>query len=203
MGQSPAFGVRSVNIFSRQSCQNARMLKLNGITLLGEDDDGDGGRQYRLGGGRFNLPSWIFYPFVALLSLWVFGYVSGLFPYTGYKAGGYVTWRGPVGSTSYGIGNNDEIQTHYLFLFAGQTAIVDYDVTVRKGKLDIEIVQGVLLGPKLVEHSIDQSSKGRVSVKVPTTSIYTIYFQPRYRIDTPKAETDINYSLWWGGLFGA
>jgi hypothetical protein len=38
-----------------------------------DDDNRAGGHRIRLGGGRFRLPGWMFYPFVGLLSLWLFG----------------------------------------------------------------------------------------------------------------------------------
>jgi hypothetical protein len=167
------------------------------------DDDQEGGHRIRLGGGRFTLPAWLFYPFVALLSLWVFVYISGLFPYLGYKSGGHQTLPGPVGRVSYGIGDNDHMQAHRIFLFAGQTAIIDYDVSVRKGQLKISVQEGFLpVGPKLVEQGIAATSTGRVAVKVPNTGIYTIYFRPTYRLDTPDTAADVSYTLWWGGLFG-
>lgn len=176
------------------------MLKLR-VNNDFADDDRRNDTGIRLS-GRILFSNWVFYPLLAVASLWVFCYVSGLFPYLGYKAGGYRTWDGPVGRTSYGIGDNDAVQIHYIFLFSGQTAIVDYDVAVRKGALEIELQEGVNpFAPSLMEHKVSASGKGRASVKVPSTGVYTLYFRPTYASPATATQTDINYTLWWGATF--
>lgn len=176
------------------------MIKLGGIGLTSTQHEG--AHRVSLGGGRIALPGWLFYPFVALLSAWVFVYISGLFPYLGYKSGGHVSSPAGIGRVQYGTGDNDQVQTHRMFLVAGQTAIVDYDVTVRQGQLSVSLHQGMMgIGPAIVEQGIATTGTGRISAKVPGTGIYTLTFRPTYRLNSGTMQTDVSYTLWWGGLF--
>jgi hypothetical protein len=176
------------------------MIKFGGIGITSPNPAG--GHRLALGGGRITLPGWLFYPFVALLSGWVFVYISGLFPYLGYKSGGLISSPSGIGRVQYGVGDNDQLQTHRMFLVGGQTAIVDYDVTVRKGQLSVSLHPGMMaIGPALLQQGIATTGAGRIAVKVPSTGLYTLTFRPTYRLNSGTMQTDVSYTLWWGGLF--
>lgn len=155
-----------------------------------------------LASGRFTLPDWLLYPFVGLLCCWIFAYGSGLFPYLGWKSGGYHSLPGPIGGVSYGIGKNRLFQVHHVFLVSGQTLFVDYDAEIRSGSLRIELAEGYVLNTQtLAQHEVTESGSGRVSAVAPSTGMYSIYFRPTSpQIGVP---IDVSYDLSWGGLWGS
>ena len=154
---------------------------------------------HRLAGGRLPLPSWLFYPFTAVAALWVFAYVSGLFPYLGHSSGTHETTFGGFGRTGVNIGSAKPWQGHVVPMIKGQTVFVDYDVKIDSGYATLSITQGYISLRQLKHIELRGTTQGRLSVEADATGFYRIQMRPL--ADDVKTPSKLTYSFSWGGLW--
>jgi hypothetical protein len=150
--------------------------------------------QYRR---NLRIPPWLFYPITAVLAIWVFGYISGLFPYLGHyqrseKNGGILSANGnPFGT----------ITLPWAYLFKGQTLFIDYDVE-QEGKVDLTIYLYHPSNPFVgLGHytyaTIKGSSTGRFTYTVPESGLYEINPSVSGSLDAYH----IKYKVFWGAVW--
>ena len=126
---------------------------------------------------------WIMGAFV----LWLFAYISTLFPYLGtydYKKEGMVQTAGGFGA-------------QHMILFKGQTAFIDYTVNSTPGfdgnvLIDIAPWPGINFSPDM--RKVSGRAKGRIEIVIPKTGFYTF----RHRIGPMAYRQDLAYSVTWG-----
>ena len=153
----------------------------------------------QLAGGSLSLPGWLFYPFTALAALWMFVYVSGLFPYLGHSSGTHETAFGGLGRTDVHIGTAKPWQGHVVPMLKGQTVFVDYDVKIDSGYASLSITQGYISLRQLKHIELRGTTHGRLSVKADSTGFYRIQMRPL--ADDLKTPSKLTYRFSWGGLW--
>jgi hypothetical protein len=158
--------------------------------------DSDESRAARARGIR--IPAWLIYPITLVLSVWTFGYISGLFPYLGTYEESEHTRSNPF------VGNGNPIGTlslPFAYLFKGQTLFIDYDVQM-EGRvhlvIDFEHTRIPTWAPApYTQASIEQSGKGRYVYVVPESGLYKI----RPWVYGSLAEYNIHYVVTWGATW--
>ncbi|MGB5723655.1 MAG: hypothetical protein WBM39_04510 [Parasphingorhabdus sp.] len=131
------------------------------------------------------------YAATAVLSAWIFVYISGLFPYLGFEQRSEQYF--PGGKTS--LNGIPAFGTKTMLLFAGQTAFIDYDIeTSGQGGIYLDVKPFYHLGFSGNEQKLNGSQNGRVEFPIEQTGIY------QFRSATGYFGTDhrISYKLSWG-----
>jgi hypothetical protein len=142
--------------------------------------------------------SFLFYAATGLLCLWIFGYVSGLFPYLGHRE----RVRSP---TSLGLpyGNSiGSVGVPMAYLTKGQTVFIDYDVKVSGGGYLWINLQGLPKSPVDVFWPsawliVKTDQKGRLIYKIPQSGLYRVVLWE----NGPFASYGVDYKLSWGAVF--
>ncbi|QJB68326.1 hypothetical protein [Parasphingorhabdus halotolerans] len=135
---------------------------------------------------------WGFYLFTAVLSIWLFVYISGLFPYLGYehRTHHYHKFSSNEGVVSSSLGPNS------MFLVKGQTAFYDYDMKVTKQTsgmwLDIRPIYEIGISDNAKWIHGDQ--QGRWEYEVPETGVYSFKHDVNHRAFDSK----VTYDVSWG-----
>jgi len=149
-------------------------------------------------GRRVRIPSWLIYPIIAVLSVWTFGYISGLFPYLGRYERSEHNRSSPFASNDNPVGT---LSLPYAYLFKGQTLFIDYDVQ-QEGRVHLNIFlyhrRNVLsgLGPYTYAR-INDSGKGRLTYTVPVSGLYEISPSAMGSLDG----YNIRYQVTWGATW--
>jgi len=138
---------------------------------------------------------------IAGLVLWVVLYATGIWPWFGYESwtrssiavgpGHFIIGEDRAGgSTGFGLGT-------FVF-FKGQTIVVSYDVTIRRGCLWMHVWHLWDHGPnKSVTQCVATSGQGEWTVPVGATGFYAIIIDPSV-IKGPGPGYDMDYTVWWG-----
>ncbi|MCC7049881.1 MAG: hypothetical protein IT562_24450 [Alphaproteobacteria bacterium] len=138
-----------------------------------------------------------------LVGVWALLYLTGLFPYLGYKSNtetfdsmfdnpSHLGW---TASTGLDVGPET-----FLF-FAGQEVFIDYRVDVRRGSLWLYVRPYVSWNSATQEH-ITASGHGRLVHRVASTGLYYVVAQPS-NARGPGSGYDITYTATWGAMWGA
>jgi hypothetical protein len=162
-------------------------------TLFAASDESQAAR-----GRRLRIPAWLVYPIIVVLSVWTFGYISGLFPYLGRYERSDHSSSNPFVSTGNPIGT---LSLPYAYLFKGQTLFIDYDVQ-QEGRVDLTIYltrrRNVLTGFGPYSYAtIKESGKGRLTYTVPVSGFYDISPSPMGSLSGYK----IHYQVTWGAVW--
>ena len=157
------------------------------LIVLGEDEysarrDADAPRR--------SIPAKAFYAFTAALSLWVFVYGSGLFPYLG-SADIENTSAPPFGgepgySISFGLGT--------MLLFEGQTAFYEYESTSDKSEITFDVKPLTVLGYSENMHRVRGKGSGTIEIPITKTGLYN--FRQGPALGRPYGKTA--YTVSWG-----
>ncbi len=138
---------------------------------------------------------------IAAFALWAAAYATGILPWLAYGS-----WTsssidvGPghliIGENRAGGGMGFGLGT---FVFVkGQTIVVSYDVTIRRGCLWLQVWHLWDRGPhENVSQCVATSGKGEWTVPVAETGIYDIIIHPSV-IKGPGRGWDMDYTIWSG-----
>jgi hypothetical protein len=162
-------------------------------TLFADSDESRAAR-----GRRLRIPAWLVYPIIVVLSVWTFGYISGLFPYLGRfersehnRSSLFATNGNPIGT----------LTLPYAYLFKGQTLFIDYDVQ-QEGRVYLNIYlnhrQNILSGFGPYSYAtIKDSGRGRLTYTVPVSGLYDISPSPTGSL----SGYNIRYQVTWGATW--
>lgn len=162
----------------------------NSRWMIGGPDE-DRGTLYhgesRISLGRYAGP--VFYGLVAVLCLWVFVYISGLYPYLG-KAGddnrSATGTSTSIGKYDYGIGT--------MLLFKGQTAFFEYESTSPEGEITLDVKTVTTLGYSDAMQRVKGVQKGTAEFPIETTGLYRFDHEPALG----RTYGRTTYSVSWG-----
>jgi len=162
-----------------------------GTPAVGEVDTGD--RGIALSGeprrSVWKLSGTAFYVVLGALCLWVFAYVSGLYPYLG--VAGDNNRSGPgfsssAGKYDFGLGT--------MLLFKGQTAFIEYDATSAEGEVTLDVKPAGTLGFSDKRIRVKGKAVGTLEVPIESTGIYNFRHEPALG----RAYGHTQYSVRWG-----
>ena len=147
----------------------------NGRLTFGGDEDGD--RGFSLSGERkrtvAQVSAPVFYVLVGALCLWLFAYISGLYPYLGTARDD--TSSAPGVSTSlgkFGVG----VST--MLLFEGQTAFFEYESTSPESEITLDVKPVTTLGYSKAMRRIRGEAGGTVEFPIAKTGFYRFLHEP-------------------------
>lgn len=143
------------------------------------------------------IAAWAFYAFTAFASIWLFLFVSGLFPWLGYAEG-----SSRHGTAGVRVRDDSGIGMPAMFLVKGQKAVWDYDVTVEGDDGLILRVSKTPPQPDFIVKTlrIEQSAKGQFEVVAPATGLYGFEHEllPIGTLFGPAKPGSTRYRLRWG-----
>lgn len=146
---------------------------------------------------RAPLAAWSFYAFTAVASLWLFLFLSGLMPWLGYAEG-----SSRHGSAGVRLRDDSGVGLPAMFLFKGQKAVWDYDVTVEGDDGLILRVSKTPPQPDFIVKTlrVERSGKGRFEVVAPATGLYAFDHEllPIGALFGPAKPGSTRYKLRWG-----
>lgn len=146
---------------------------------------------------HWRVPGWLFYLLTAALSLWMFVYVAGLWPWLGWAEG-----SAKHGTSGARIAESTALGLPAMYLAEGQTAVWDYQVRVT-GDAEILLKVGkVVPQPDFIVkvQRIRASGTGRFIVTAPTSGFYSFDHElaPVGGGFGRVAPGSIYYRLYWG-----
>ncbi len=155
--------------------------------------------EFELAGGRVELRGGALVAASGIgvvVVLWLVAYLSGLAPWLGFMdksyrniSAGAVTIAGQTSSGSaFG-------PTSFAFL-AGQEVYVDYDITLRRGAVLINVLEYAGMEHTLW-HTVTRSGSGTASVRIPRTGLYHITVEPTV-VGGVGQGYDLDISASWG-----
>lgn len=131
-----------------------------------------------------------FYVLTGALCIWVFLYISALFPYLGYAERG--ERLGPGFSVNSGVG---EYGVSRMLLFEGQTAFIDYDVQSDSGgRVYLDIKPVTTFGFSDHMQYAEANTTGRYEYVIPATGVYE--FDHDFSLNGIRGSTQ--YTASWG-----
>jgi len=139
-----------------------------------------------------------------LFCAWVFVYLSGLFPYLGYKSmtEGFV----PMARTNFPYSSSrglDAWQETFLF-FEGQQVFIDYTVEIRSGSLWLFVRPWAPfpdVWDRATQLRVTANGHGRLTHRVARTGLYSVAAQPS-NASGPGSAYDVTYTAAWGATWG-
>jgi hypothetical protein len=139
------------------------------------------------------------YLLTGILSIWIFVYVSGLYPYLGYITHTN-SYSGIFMKRDSGLGT---FKVPRAYLFKGQTIFIDYKVQVEgEGSVRIALEGGpsykLAFWPR-THFDVKGSSKGRLYYVVPENGFYNV----EANAFQWKGKYHISYTLNWGATWSA
>lgn len=137
--------------------------------------------------GKFAGPA--FYAVVAALCVWVFVYISGLYPYLGTAGDDNRSSLGistSVGGYSYG--------TSVMLLFEGQTAFFEYDSTSSEGEITLDVKTLNRLGYSDAMQRVKGAQNGIAEFPITSTGLYRFDQEPALG----RTYGRTSYSVSWG-----
>lgn len=142
---------------------------------LGGDDDGDGAITLYESRSPVSRQATAlgFYALVAALCIWLFAYVSGLYPYLGSAA---TDNRSSFGQTTSFSESGFGVET--MLLFAGQTAFFEYESTSAESDITLDVKPMMTLGYSPAMQRIRGVAKGTAEFPVATTGLYNFRHEP-------------------------
>jgi hypothetical protein len=122
--------------------------------------------------GWLKAISWGFYALVAALSLWVFSYASGIFPYLGTAEIDQTSGRGITSGSdaSFGLGT--------MLLFEGQTAFFEYESTSAESEITFDVKSPATLGYSPEMRRVSGAGSGRIEIAIAQTGFYNFRHEP-------------------------
>jgi hypothetical protein len=137
----------------------------------------DGIRDLSLSGeprhAPWKLSGLVFYVAFGALCLWIFSYISGLYPYLG--TGGDDSRSAPGTSTS--IGKYD-FGLGTMLLFKGQTGFIEYDSTSPEGEITLDVKPLATLGYSDAMLRVKGEASGTFEVPIESTGFYSFEHEP-------------------------
>ena len=131
-----------------------------------------------------------------LVVRWVIAYLTGLAPWLGFVEKSYQSSSADVGATVTNTLLGMEFgPTTFLFL-AGQEVYVDYDITIRRGGVDIGIWDHLGKG-RSINHEVTSSGAGTASLVISETGLYSISIRPTW-VGGDGLNYDVDISAEWG-----
>jgi hypothetical protein len=124
---------------------------------------------------------------LAIIAIWLFGYISTIFPYLGTYHYRYAD----------GIRDEHDIGVRNMLLFKGQTAFLEYDINSAdrsEGKVYIAIERWRPLGNASDKLEIQGRKKGVLTMPVNKTGFYTFYSG----IGIMAYRQNLKYTVTWG-----
>ncbi|MDJ0643602.1 MAG: hypothetical protein QNJ15_12365 [Erythrobacter sp.] len=129
---------------------------------------------------------------IGVLCLWMFLYVSTLFPYLGTASKGETKF--PLGSVDASM---PTIGTERMLLFKGQTAFIDYNVNSSDGGgVHFDVKPVMQFGFSDQTQVIRGNQSGRIEFEVKETGFYRFYH--RFSLNGLSGST--SYSASWGAI---
>jgi len=163
----------------------------NGRLTFGGDEDGEGG--FSLSGERTRtvrqVSAPVIYVLVGALCLWLFAYISGLYPYLG--TGGDDNRSAPGVSTSLG---KFDFGLRTMLLFEGQTAFIEYESESPEGEITLDVKPIATLGYSDAMQRVRGQASGTAEFPIAKTGLYTFRHEPA--LGRTYGRTD--YSVSWG-----
>jgi hypothetical protein len=150
-----------------------------------------------------SIPAWLVYPITLVLSVWTFGYISGLFPYLGH----YQRDESRTGLFSGGGNPIGTFSLPYAYLFKGQTIFIDYDVE-QQGRVRMLIYLNHPHIPTFAPHpytyaTIEGSSAGRFLYVVPESGLYDIDPSVMGSLDGYHIKYNVTWGATWSNGLGS
>jgi len=143
------------------------------------------------------IAAWVFYAFIAIASLWLFLFVSGLMPWLGYAEG-----SSRHGTAGVRVRDDSSFGMPAMFLVKGQKAVWDYDVTIEGDDGLILKIGKTPPQPDFIVRTlrIERSAKGRFEVVAPATGLYSFDHEllPIGALFGPAKPGSTRYRLYWG-----
>ena len=149
-------------------------------------DDGDPRTLFR----------WIGAILLVVLFLWLAVSTSGLAPWLGTVDESYRDGRVEMTSAAAEDTSGGLLSLSSFFFLSGQEVYVDYDITIRRGAVQI-IVQEHAGSERTFRHMVTASGSGTFTVPVPRSGIYHISLVPT-AAGGVGSEKDVDISASWG-----
>ncbi|MCC6469617.1 MAG: hypothetical protein IT563_14940 [Alphaproteobacteria bacterium] len=138
-----------------------------------------------------------------LFCAWALLYLTGLFPYLGYKSNterfdsmfdnpSHLGWTAVTGLDAW---------PETFLLFTGQEVFIDYRVDIRRGSLWL-FVRPWASWDFATQERVTESGHGRLVHRVASTGLYHIVAQPS-NARGPGRGYDLTYTATWGATWGA
>jgi hypothetical protein len=131
------------------------------------------------------------YALGGLLCLWLFVYISGVFPYLGWgRADNYSSTgtQTDIGSMSLGVSS--------MFLFEGQTAFIDYEMETPDSAITLDVKPILTIGYSDNVYRLKGVESGRAEFLIEKSGLYTFEHEPA--LGRPYGHT--KYSVSWGAI---
>ncbi|MEL7189119.1 MAG: hypothetical protein AAGK17_06165 [Pseudomonadota bacterium] len=127
---------------------------------------------------------------VGALAVWLFLYISTIFPYLGYSSQNETL--GPGVSLSAG---SKDVGLTTMLLFEGQTAFIDYEVaSTENGKVILDVKPISTFGFSENKQDIEAGTKGTYEVEIEKTGLYE--FRHDFSLNGISGTTE--YRVSWG-----
>ncbi len=127
----------------------------------------------------------------AALCLWVFAYVSTLFPYLGWGR----AQNNTEFATNVDIGTMD-IGMPYMLLFEGQTAFYEYDSYSEEGQITFDVKPVFSIGYSEQMQRVSGEGSGRIEIPITKTGFYTFRHEPAMA----RGHVYTHYDTVWGAI---
>lgn len=143
-----------------------------------------------------NTLRWVGAILFVVLFLWIAVSTSGLAPWLGTVDESYRDGRVEMTSAAVEDTSTDLLSLSSFFFLSGQEVYVDYDITVRRGAVQI-IVQEHAGPERTFRHMVTASGSGTFTVPVPRSGIYHISLLPTADGGVGSGN-DVDISASWG-----
>lgn len=147
-------------------------------------------------GDSRTLLRWIGGILLVVLFLWLAVSTSGLAPWLGTLDESYRDGRVEMTSAAAEDTSVDLLSLSSFFFLSGQEVYVDYDITIRRGAVEIT-VQEHAGSERTFRHMVTASGSGTFTVPVPRTGLYHISLVPT-GTGGVGSENDVDISANWG-----
>ncbi len=127
----------------------------------------------------------------AALCLWVFAYVSTLFPYLGWgRAQNNTEFATSVDLASFNVG------VPYMLLFEGQTAFYDYTSHSEESRITFDVKPVFTIGYSDAAQRVSGEGSGRIEIPITKTGLYTFKHEP----SMARGHAYTHYDTVWGAI---
>ena len=149
----------------------------------------DGKKRKRKRGNKGQRIQRAFYTLTAVLSLWTFAYVSGLFPYLGWgRVQNNTEFATSMDFASFNLG------IPVMLLFEGQTAFYNYDSYSEESSMTFDVKPFFEIGYSDRAEHVRGGGEGRAEFPITSTGLYVFQHRPTIA----RGHVYSHYTVSWG-----
>lgn len=125
------------------------------------------------------------------LCLWVFAYVSTLFPYLGWgRVQNNTEFATSVDIATFNLG------MPYMLLFEGQTAFYDYSSHSEESAITFDVKPVMSIGYSDRMQRVSGEGSGRIEIQITQTGLYKF----EHKAATARGHVYTHYDAVWGAI---